>query len=124
MAMIWFGTANHCFVVEALAEPAKATHHCCDKPSKDHGPFQTHDEGSGKACCQRFVQATNANPEIVAPVSELLPILLITQFALRDLPLERNSKPDYLPLSLGPPGEMKCVLSSLTLAPNAPPASL
>ena len=133
MAVVWFGTANHCFVVEALAQTAKVSaHHCCgkppgrrsDSPSKEHAPSPTHDPSSEKACCKLFVKATQAHSEFFTPVHELLPVLLETHLPVQKLHVGRGSLSAHSALFRGPPSEMRCVLTSLTLAPNAPPASL
>ena len=121
LALLWFGTANHCFVVDAFAKPAQPVHRCCDESQKSQGP---HHPESDKACCQQFVAGSSASPHLSVPgfhiVSMILPIFDLCE----RLAFEPNRLFSVIPFAAGPPGKLKQTLRSLTLAPNAPPFSL
>ena len=124
MAIVWFATANHCFVVEAFAKTTGQAHRCCEDKNKKERPAGTHDRTSDKACCQLFVKDTKGKTELAAPVVSLTPILLPVLSLLRDVSLTTEHVSSVSPFPLGPPGELEQVLLSLTLAPNAPPSAL
>jgi len=124
MAVLWLATANHCFVVDAFAKRAQPIHTCCPDSGTKQTPSGPHQRDSDKACCQVFVKDTNGSRDLAAPASALTPILLPILSLVHDISLAPASGPRIVPSALGPPGELKDFLISLTLAPNAPPQAL
>jgi len=124
MAMMWLATANHCFVVEAFAKPAEPIHHCCPQSGTKPDPSGPHEKNSDKACCQLFVKDTSAQRDLAVPTAAPTPILLPVISLAFDVALVAEHVSNIFSFALGPPGNLEQVLLSLTLAPNAPPASL
>ena len=124
MAIVWFATANHCFVVEAFAKTTEPAHRCCADKNKKERPAGTHDRNSDKACCQLFVKDTKGSTDVAAPAIGLTPILLPVLLFLDNISAASASISKAVPITFGPPGKLKQILFSLTRAPNAPPVTL
>ena len=122
LAVLWLATANHCFVVTALAQPAKALHDCCKDASEKNFPkSKSGHHASNDVCCQLFVQNVKVPAELAAPA--FLPALQPLAVKLLE-PISEQVFATLLPSCDSPPGALRKVFHSLSSAPNAPPYSI
>ena len=125
LALIWLGVANHCYIMEAAASPAQSTHQCCpDSTKKSNLPSGPHAPASDKICCQLLFNTSTNVADLAVPHFQVIALLLPPQFQFRNPIVEAFLRPNYAILFHPPPGGRLDFLVSLTLAPNAPPASL
>ena len=126
LAVMWLGIANHCYAVDAMRKVAAPSEHCSDHSGKHKStePTGPHGRCTQGVCCELFVQGVSNAPDAFAstsPISYLgLPAFYV--FVVSFPFLRERSVP--LPDSLGPPGGENRILSSLSVAQNAPPFSL
>ena len=124
MSLVWFATANHCFMSAAFSEPlqkkkSNASHRCCGKEEKEKTPISPHKGCDKAACCQPVIQA-DSGTTIVAPgenfIVPVFPSAALTALFPPELDLflaEHHC--------IGPPDTFLSLLTSLSVAQNAPP---
>ena len=121
MVLVWFATANHCFVSFALSAPVSnlAKHHCCGHEEKEKQPQGTH-KGCDKAgCCQPVIQSGSGAEAIPPSLEFSIPSFFLNVTA--KVPLVEQNLFSLSPNCIGPPDPSNGRLSSLSVAQNAPP---
>ena len=124
VAMLCLVVAGHCVVSTGLQAPASPetnqTAHCGGH-SDDGAPSRQHDQCDGLGCCQPLLKTNTERLPSVAVVPSTVDTTWISPLGVLGpyAPLQRVAQ---VPDALAPPRSRRTILvSSLRIAPNAPP---
>ena len=125
----WFVFTNHCILADAAASPASnKSHHCHDENSdsskKDSSHHSSHhSQCNDSGCCQPALQSATVLSQTGLKLTFAQPFFPTFNFIF-DTFSGSVENVGILSEATGPPTRSEIYLLGLSLAPNAPPASL
>ena len=127
-SLIWLGTANHCFIQEALAsKQMPADHSCCQSSRDSRQPNSSansgnHDGCGDKICCALFAKTDRNTADLGTSIEQFLYQLSLPVSWELEIQINYRLTASVSSFAQVPPSSSAPRLFSLSLAPNAPPA--